>query len=183
MSTINYEHKLGCWVKMPFGETGLAGAAGQLVHRLKQVQINNHGRAFSTFITNYSSANCIYLKEQFFLGVEDISKHRFILLVDLPHLCEQGIVCLVVTPSKAGEFGMMQNVWVQSFSFGGKILVVLGGAARQPSKAQCFPGYFHRMSHSCTQKKASMHLRSDLSSVIWASVRNNSREANGVPLI
>lgn len=26
---------------MPFGETGLAGAAGQLVHRLKQVQINN----------------------------------------------------------------------------------------------------------------------------------------------
>lgn len=175
MSTINYEHKLGCWVKMPFGEKGLAGAAGQLVHRLKQVQINNHGRAFSTFITNYSSANCIYLKEQFFLGVENISKHRLILWWTFFTSVNKALCAWWWCPAKQGSLGWCKTCECKVSLLGAEFWwcwVVLPGSPAKHSVFQAISTGCHTAVH-----KKRLQCILDL---IWAQLSEHQSEITPV---
>lgn len=169
---------------MPVGETGLAGPAVQLVHsRWTKTSTNNHGNA----------------------GLQ----HQHKLFISKLHLAERAVFLVGRTPLKAeinsadglpsplwkrhyvldGDAQLTRGVWDDAkrvsvfFSFVSRApwcWMVLPGS---PAKHSIFQAVFTGCHTAVHKKRFQSILHLILSSVIWASIRSNSREANGVPLI
>lgn len=139
-----------------------------IAEKLKQVQITMAMPAFSTFITNFISKLHLAEATVFLVGRRPLKAQ--INSADGPSssLWKRNSVLDGDTQQTRGVWDDAKCVSALLLFCGQGTLVVLDGAARQPSKAQHFPGYFHRMSHNCRQKKkVSVHLASDIvSSVI-----------------
>lgn len=157
-------------------QEGLAEAAVQFVH----------GRSTETSTNNHSSAGLQHLHHKPFTSKLHLAEWAAFLVGKRPL---QTQITSADGPSSplwkrhfvpAGDAQQTRGVWDDARCVSGQgTTVVLDGAARQPSRAQRFPGYSHRMPQNSTPKKRFQYiLHLILSSAIWASIRNNSHETN-----
>lgn len=184
LNVINDGHKLGCWVKMPFGESGLAGAAVQFVHsRQTKTSTNNRGKASLQHLHHKLFISKLHFGERtVFLAGRTPLKEQINSADGLSSpLWKRHYVLDGDAQQTRGVWEDTKCVSASPLFCGQGTVAVLDGAAQQ---SIAFPRLFSQdVTKLYTKKRFQYILHLILSSVIWASIGNNSREANRVPLI